>query len=88
MSRKQNTFLNECRKFFPGCSEEDAHALVWNATAFPFAGLEHCRKQLQEASRATGRNVDAAIARAHQITEESMNSVQAAAGGFTQLPVE
>jgi len=75
LGRKRTTFLNECRKFFPGCTESEADALVWGATAFPFAGIEHCREQLREASRATNRNPNAALARAEQIMDEAMRSL-------------
>lgn len=74
MSRRRSTFLNECRKFFPGCSEEDAHNLVWNATAFPFASVEYCRKQLREASMASGRNVAVALAMADMELEQAMRN--------------
>jgi hypothetical protein len=62
MSRKRDTFLNECRKFFPHCSEPDAHALVWCATAFPAAGIEHCRAQLKESAQKGGGTVAGALA--------------------------
>ena len=76
MSRNRTTFLNECRKFFPGCTADEARDLFWNATAFPFAPIEHCREQLREASRATNRNPNAAMARAERITEEAMREMR------------
>lgn len=72
MSGKRHTSLSECRKFFPGCTEKEAHDLLWNATAFPFASIEHCRKQLREASIASGRNVVIALAMADIALEEAM----------------
>jgi len=66
VSRKRNTILNECRKFFPKCTEAEAEALIWNTTAFPFASIEHCRKQLREAAQNGGGTPDGAMAWAHQ----------------------
>lgn len=71
MSRARNTFLNECRKFFPKCSASDASHLIWNCTAFPFAPIEHCRKQLKEISQRSNRNVNAAMAIAQSDMEKA-----------------
>lgn len=61
MNRKQGT-LNECRKFFPKCTAEKAHALAWGATAFPFAPVGHCREQLRQAAHASGWSIASALA--------------------------
>jgi hypothetical protein len=80
MTRKRTTFLNECRKFFPGCTETEARDLMWNATAFPSAPIEHCRKQLREAAQEGGGTPDGAIAWAYEETKRVMREMNAREG--------
>lgn len=72
--RKQ-TMLGEVRKFFHGCTEQEASALLWNATCFPFGCIDRIRQQLKEAHDKGGGTIDGAIGYAHDELFKAMQSI-------------
>lgn len=48
------TWLDLVRRFWGPCSDEEADALLWNATAFPFASPKHIARQLRKAKQRSG----------------------------------
>jgi hypothetical protein len=71
------TLRSEARKLFYRCTAEEADALFWGATSFPFMGTgenarRHYRNQLKQGIQETDGTVDAVLARAERIMDEAM----------------
>ena len=75
------TLHSEARKLFYRCTEAEAEALFWGATAFPFMGMDekarrHYRNQLKEGIRETDGSVDAVLSRAERIMDAAMREMR------------
>lgn len=60
------------RRYFPGVDADTASRILWNATAYPFAGPFHLMQQLHKARRASRGDWRRAIAQAHERLDREM----------------
>lgn len=42
------TWLDLVRKYFPDATDEEADYILWEHTAFPFAGIEYIEMQIKK----------------------------------------
>ena len=63
-------------RFWGPCSEQDAHDLLWGATAFPFADVRYTARQLRKKREQSKGDVNVALAIADEETEIAMQEIQ------------
>jgi hypothetical protein len=67
------TWLDLARAVVGDLSEEDCHALLWNATCYPFGGPEKVIRTLRESWEGGGKTVAGAIDFAHAELDRAMD---------------
>lgn len=65
-----------CKNEWPGLTDADVSAVLWNCTAFPLGSLEQVEAQFLAARDNSGGNAETAIAQAHARTDEVMDELR------------
>ena len=73
--KNKATWNDLVRRFWGDCTDNEAGALLWSCTAFPFASVRHTAKQLRDLRKKAGGDIQKAIDMSYASYEKEMKEV-------------